>query len=68
MNNEGNICVHKMYLFMAYPRTFTNLILPLLIQSSRIIYYVDKITAVFGFQRVIGFSVYGVSESVIQKF
>ena len=42
---------------MANPGTFTNLVLPLFIQSKIGNYDVDKITAVFGFQRLICFLV-----------
>ena len=61
------MCVQKLSLLMANPRTFTKVILPLLIQSRKRNYCVDKITAVFGFQYNVCFSFYLVLECVIKK-
>ena len=67
MNKKGNMYVWKIYIYIANPRTFTNHTLPLLIQSRKINYYVDTITAVLGCQRLVCFSVYRVSEFFINK-
>ena len=45
----GDMCVWKISLYMANPGTFTNLVLPLFIQSKIGNYDVDKIRAVFCF-------------------
>ena len=58
----------KISLYTANLRTFTYHILPLLIQSRRRTYYVEKITAVFGFQRLVCLSVYGLSEFVVKNY
>ena len=50
MNKKGNMFVRKISFYIANPRKFTNLILPLSIQSKRRTYNVDNIAAVFGFQ------------------
>ena len=49
--------VQQISFYMAKSRTFTNLILLLLKQSRRSNYYVDQVTAVFSFQRLICLSV-----------
>ena len=41
---------------------------PISIQSTKRNYTVDKTTAVSGFQRLVSFSVYQVSESIINKW
>ena len=56
----------KISLYMANPESFINLILPLFIQSKVGNYDVDKITVVFGFQRLVCFSVNQTSEFVIK--
>ena len=61
------MCVRKISIYMDNPRTFTNLILPLFIQSRRRNYYLEKITAVFSFERLVHLSVYLVSECVIKN-
>ena len=60
--------VQKICLYTANPRTFTNPILTLLMQSRITNYYVDKITAVFGFQRLVYLSVNGLSEFVVKNY
>ena len=42
MNNKDTMFVQKISLYMANPRRFTNLIVPLLDQSRRRKYYKDK--------------------------
>ena len=49
--------VQQISFYMAKSRTCTNLILLLLKQSRRSNYYVDQVTAVFSFQRLICLSV-----------
>ena len=67
MNKNGNVYIQKIFLYTANPKTFTDHILPLYIQVKEAICYVDTITAVFGFQRLVCLSVYRVSESVIKN-
>ena len=62
-----NMYVHKISLSMANPRKFNNLILPLWIQRRRRNCYVDQISSVFGFQRLVRLWVYQVLESVLKK-
>ena len=50
MNKTGNMLVQTISLYVVNPRIFTNPILPMLIQSKRKTYDVEKITPVFGFQ------------------
>ena len=61
MNKKDTTSVRKISLYMANPRRFTKLIVPLLRQSRRRKYYKDKITAMIknqcpfleGFENVI---------------
>ena len=57
----------KISLSIPILRSFTHPILPHSLQSKIRTYYVDKIAAVSGFQRLISFPVYRVSESPIQN-
>ena len=69
MNTRGNMCIQQILFYMANSRTFTNLILSLLIQRRIRIYYVDKITSVFGFPTLNSISkVCLVSDSVIRNY
>ena len=59
--------VLRVSIYIVIPRPLTNFILPLLIQSKRKTYDVDKITPVFSFQYIFSFSGYQESESVIKN-
>ena len=50
MNIKGKMYIRKISLNIGNPRTFTNLILPVLLQGKRKLYNVDKSTELFGFQ------------------
>ena len=50
MNNKGTPFVQKISLYMANPRRFTNLIVPLVRQCRRRKYYKDKTSAMIGNQ------------------
>ena len=50
MNIKGQIYIRKISINIGNPRTFTNLILPVSLQSKRTIHNVDKSTELFGFQ------------------
>ena len=50
MNGKGTTFVRKISLYMANPRRFTNLIVPLLRQNKRRKYFKDKTTAMIGNQ------------------
>ena len=50
MSTKGKMYIRKISLNIGNPRTFTNLILPILLQGKRKLYNVDKSTELFGFQ------------------